>query len=89
MFNMKVIYTPLLVLLQCCEADQCHSYVHRLAREVQVKQEEQERSLRSNAPKLQGLIQETRRIKTFVEEAISALYNGRRINVIGEINNVI
>lgn len=63
--------------------------VSRLARELHAKQEEQERALRSNAPKLQALIQETGRIKTYVEEAISALYNGRQINIIGEINNVI
>ncbi len=41
----------------------------RLARELRAKQEEQERSLRSNAPKLQALIQETGRIKTYVEDA--------------------
>ena len=64
-------------------------YICRLARETQAKQEEQERFLRSNAPKLQGLIQETRRIKKYVEETISVLYNGRQINIIGEINNVI
>ena len=61
----------------------------RLARELQAKQEEQERALKSNAPKLQNLLKETASIKQYVEQAISALYNGRQINVIGEINNVI
>ena len=56
---------------------------------MQVKQEEHERALRSNAPKLKALVQETGRLKAYVEEAISALYNGRQINVIGEINNVL
>lgn len=63
--------------------------VSRLAREVQAKQEEQERTLRSNAPKLQAILQETGRIKTYVEQAISALYHGRQINIIGEINNLL
>ncbi|KAL0037407.1 hypothetical protein WJX79_006441 [Trebouxia sp. C0005] len=66
-----------------------HDKFLRLARELQAKQEEQERALRSNAPKLLALVQDTGRIKTYVEQAISALYNGRKINVIGEINNVI
>ena len=63
--------------------------VCRLARELRVKQSEQEHALQSNAPKLQALVQETGRIKTYVEQAISALYNGRQINIIGEINNVL
>ncbi|DBB09844.1 TPA: hypothetical protein ACH3X3_001459 [Trebouxia sp. C0006] len=66
-----------------------HDKFLRLARELQAKQEEQERALRSNAPKLLALVQDTGRIKTYVEQAISALYGGREINVIGEINNVI
>ena len=70
-------------------ANQCHVFAKRLAHEIQGKQEEQERSLRSNAPKLQGLVQETRRIKMYVEEAISTLYSGRQINIIGEISNVV
>ncbi len=61
----------------------------RLARELQAKQEEQERALRGNAPKLLALVQDTGRIKTYVEQAISALYNGRKIHIIGELNNVI
>ena len=77
-------------LIPCWKrAEQCHVLANRLAHEIQSKQEEQERSLKSNAPKLQGLIQETRRIKMYVEEAISALYSGRQINIIGEINNVV
>ena len=81
--------------LLCCHVDWLKLvrsflfFATRLAREVQAKQEEQERSLRGNAPKLQGLIQETRHIKTYVEEAISTLYRGRQIHIIGEINNVI
>lgn len=60
-----------------------------MARELKAKQEEQERALRSNAPKLHALIQDTGRIKAYIEESISALYGGRQIRVIGEINNVI
>ena len=62
---------------------------YRLARELQAKQEEQGRALKSNAPKLQALVQETSRVKSYVEGAISTLYHGRQINIIGEINNVI
>ena len=78
-------------MLSCSLAEACkiRPVLYRLAREVQAKQEEQERSLRGNAPKLQGLIQETRHIKTYVEQAISALYSGRQLHIIGEINNVI
>ena len=61
----------------------------RLAQELQGKQEEQERALKTNAPKLQALIHDTKRIKEHVEKAISALYSGRQINIIGEINNVL
>ncbi|DBB02880.1 TPA: hypothetical protein ACH3X1_013485 [Trebouxia sp. C0004] len=66
-----------------------HEKFLRLACELQAKQEEQERTLRSNAPKLLALVQDTGRIKIYVEQAISALYGSREINVIGEINNVI
>lgn len=66
-----------------------HDKFLRLARELQAKQEEQERALKSNAPKLQSLLKETASIKQYAEQAISALYNGRQINIIGEINNVI
>lgn len=78
-------------MLPCSLAEACEirPVLYRLAREVQAKQEEQERSLRGNAPKLQGLILETRHIKVYVEQAISALYSGRQIHIIGEINNVI
>ena len=76
-------------MLTGCSISFLFFFANRLAREVQAKQEEQERLLRSNAPRLKDLIQETRCIKMYVEEAISALYSGRQIHIFGEINNVI
>ena len=67
----------------------CLVLLCRLAQEVQRKQEEQERALKSNAIKLQSLLQQTRQVKAFVESTVSALCDNRKISIIGEINKII
>ena len=68
---------------------QPHVWCCRLAHELRTKQEEQERALKSNAIKLQALLQQTRHVKVFVESSVSALFDDRKINIIGEINKII
>lgn len=61
----------------------------RFAEELRRKQEEHERALKSNAIKLQALLQQTRRVKDFVENTVSGLCNNRTVHIIGDINKVI
>jgi hypothetical protein len=40
------------------------------------------------APKIAGLIKQTKVLQRNVESSISELYKGRAVNVIGDINNL-
>ena len=42
-----------------------------------------------NAPKLSQVIKFTAQLKQLTERSIAVLYNGRQINLIGEVNNVL
>jgi hypothetical protein len=63
--------------------------VHRLAQEVEARRAEIQASLVRDAPVLAARIARTGTVKEHSEKAVSALFAGRKINIIGEINNIL
>ncbi|EFJ26499.1 hypothetical protein SELMODRAFT_172615 [Selaginella moellendorffii] len=58
-------------------------------RDVEHKKVELRNALSSSWPKQEELVSKTRELKRSVEEALSRLYSGRLVNIIGEINVVV
>eukprot|EP01025_Chloroclados_australasicus_P030407 TRINITY_DN3051_c0_g1_i5.p2 TRINITY_DN3051_c0_g1~~TRINITY_DN3051_c0_g1_i5.p2 ORF type:complete len:140 (-),score=19.62 TRINITY_DN3051_c0_g1_i5:313-732(-) len=56
--------------------------------EIGKKREETQRQLMGAAPKLKALIQRMKTVKIAVEEELKKQFQGRRIKIIGEINNI-
>lgn len=63
--------------------------VCRAADEVEAKRRDIQRVLANEAPKLAFVQKRTARVKSEVEAELSKAFNGRQVNVIGEINNVL
>ncbi|KAK9811819.1 hypothetical protein WJX72_010763 [[Myrmecia] bisecta] len=61
----------------------------RLAKEAESKHVEVQQSLMTEAPKAAALRKRTADIKLDVERVLSGLFQGRTVNIIGEINNLI
>lgn len=59
------------------------------AHETAARRQEAVAALASLAPKLAEHVAATRQLKGAVESGLSALLNGRRVNVLGEVNNVL
>lgn len=63
--------------------------VCRAAEEVEAKRRDILRSLAVEAPKLTCTQKRTSLVKVGVEAALAKAFNGRQVNIIGEINNVL
>ena len=61
----------------------------RAADEAEAKRREIQRSLAKQAPQLTSVQKHTAHVKTEVEAELSKTFNGRQVNIIGEINNVL
>lgn len=59
------------------------------AAEAQTKMHHAKHSLIAVQPKISALVERTKAIKQYVEKALAGLLNGRRVNVLGEINTVL
>eukprot|EP00879_Flechtneria_rotunda_P026236 GHRR01027962.1.p1 GENE.GHRR01027962.1~~GHRR01027962.1.p1 ORF type:complete len:147 (+),score=27.52 GHRR01027962.1:581-1021(+) len=59
------------------------------AAETQARKQESRAALAGIQPKLAEVVDCTRKIKKAVEAALSKQFNGRHINVLGEINNAL
>lgn len=59
------------------------------AQEVIARKNESRAALVSLQPKLSELVDRTRNIKASVEAALAQHFNGRSVNVLGEIHNVL
>ena len=53
------------------------------------RRQEAQQSIVENAPKLADLIERTAQTKVLVESSLSSLLNGRKVQIIGEINNAL
>eukprot|EP01024_Parvocaulis_polyphysoides_P067029 TRINITY_DN7940_c3_g2_i1.p1 TRINITY_DN7940_c3_g2~~TRINITY_DN7940_c3_g2_i1.p1 ORF type:complete len:155 (-),score=17.29 TRINITY_DN7940_c3_g2_i1:57-458(-) len=60
-----------------------------LGTDVGIKREQVQRQLMGAAPKLKALIQRMKTVKQEVEAELQKQFQGRRIQIIGEINNVL
>ncbi len=61
----------------------------RLAAEVEARRAEIQRGLAADGPKLAALVAATAASKARSEAGVAALFPGRTVNVMGEINNVL
>eukprot|EP00899_Mesostigma_viride_P011726 jgi/Mesvir1/20554/Mv06231-RA.1 len=58
-------------------------------RDLEARRVEVRKSLMESRPKLEKLLQSSRELKAEVEKVLSAQFQGRPVNIIGEINNVL
>jgi len=61
----------------------------RLAAEVGARRAETQRGLAADGPRLAALVAATAAAKARAEAGVAALFPGRTVNVMGEINNVL
>eukprot|EP00775_Hariotina_reticulata_P008742 gene8742-8922_t len=59
------------------------------AAETQARKQESRATLVSLQPKLADIVERTRSIKQSVEVALSKQFSGRRVNILGEVNNAL
>lgn len=59
------------------------------AAETQAKQQDARATLAALQPKVSEIVARMRTIKAAVEAAVSKQFNGRRVNVLGEINSAL
>lgn len=61
----------------------------RMAQELEVRRADVQAGLVRDAPVLAAKIAKVGKLKEMVEKALPPLFSGRKIHVIGEINNVL
>ena len=59
------------------------------ADEARERQSETRRALRREARRAEAVAKALGEVKRFVERTVSAMYNGRAVHIIGEINNAL
>jgi len=59
------------------------------ARESEVRRQEAVAALTGVTPKIREHAARLQRLKAGAEAAISSMFSGRRVNILGEINNVL
>ncbi len=59
------------------------------AEEAEKRKRESRAQLAAFAPKVAELVARTRAVKAETEKALAALFAGRRVNILGDINTVL
>ena len=59
------------------------------AAEAETRKREARASLSALAPRLSEMVARTRRTKAETERSLAAVFGGRRVNILGEINSVL
>ncbi len=59
------------------------------ASDTEARKREARASLASLAPKLKEIVNRTKAIKAEAEKSLAALFAGRRVNILGDINTVL